>query len=47
MSDGARSLVMLPHFMGYCFGLFFYSTKSAGGRVDFDYYRIGQSGGSG
>jgi len=31
-----------PHFMGYRFALFFYSTKTAGGRVDFDYYRIGQ-----
>jgi hypothetical protein len=32
--------------MGYRFALFFYSTKTAGGRVDFDYYRIGQSGNS-
>jgi beta-xylosidase len=31
-----------PHFMGYRFGLFHYSTKTAGGRVDFDYYRVGQ-----
>jgi hypothetical protein len=31
-----------PHFMGYRFALFFYSTKTSGGRVDFDYYRIGQ-----
>jgi beta-xylosidase len=35
-----------PHFMGYRYALFFYSTKTAGGRVDFDYYRIGQGGGS-
>jgi beta-xylosidase len=35
-----------PHFMGYRFALFFYSTKTAGGRVDFDYYRIGQGGDS-
>ena len=35
-----------PHFMGYRFALFYYSTETAGGRVDFDYYRIGQSGGS-
>lgn len=34
------------HFMGYRFGLFYYSTKTTGGRVDFDYYRIGQSGGA-
>jgi beta-xylosidase len=31
------------HFMGYRFGLFYYSTKTAGGRVDFDYYRVGPS----
>ena len=30
----------LPHFMGYRFGLFNYSTKSTGGSVDFDYFRI-------
>jgi beta-xylosidase len=36
----------VPHFMGYRFALFFYSTKTAGGRVDFDYYRIGQGGNS-
>jgi beta-xylosidase len=35
-----------PHFMGYRFALFFYSTKTSGGRVDFDYFRIGQSGDS-
>ncbi len=33
------------HFMGYRFGLFYYSTKTAGGRVDFDYYRIEPGGG--
>lgn len=31
----------LPHFMGYRFGLFYYATRTAGGFVDFDYYRIG------
>ena len=30
----------LPHFMGYRFGLFNYATKSPGGYVDFDYFRI-------
>lgn len=30
----------LPHFMGYRFGLFNYATTSAGGFVDFDYYRV-------
>ncbi len=29
------------HFMGYRYALFYYSTQTAGGRVDFDYYRIG------
>src|SRR5690606_20597351 len=32
----------LPHFMGYRFGLFNYATKSAGGFVDFDYFRISE-----
>jgi beta-xylosidase len=30
----------LPHFMGYRFGLTYYSTKETGGYTDFDYYRI-------
>jgi len=30
----------LPHFMGYRFGLFNFATKTAGGSVDFDYYRV-------
>lgn len=30
----------LPHFMGYRFALFHYATKSTGGSVDFDYFRI-------
>ncbi len=38
----SRLSYTMPHFMGYRFGLFFYSTKTAGGRVDFDYYRIAQ-----
>lgn len=32
----------LPHFMGYRFGLFNYATKSIGGYVDFDWFRIRQ-----
>ena len=36
----------VPHFMGYRFALFYYATKTAGGRVDFDYFRIGEGGGS-
>ncbi|HPC94017.1 MAG TPA: glycoside hydrolase 43 family protein [Sedimentisphaerales bacterium] len=30
----------LPHFMGYRFGLFNFTTRAAGGFVDFDYYRV-------
>jgi beta-xylosidase len=30
----------MPHFMGYRFGLFNYATKSPGGYVDFDWFRI-------
>ncbi|MBX2963817.1 MAG: glycoside hydrolase 43 family protein [Cyclobacteriaceae bacterium] len=30
----------LPHFMGYRFGLFNYSTNNSGGYVDFDFFRI-------
>jgi len=30
----------MPHFMGYRFGLFNYSTKSPGGFVDFDWFHI-------
>lgn len=32
----------LPHFMGYRYGLYYYSTLTAGGYVDFDYFRISQ-----
>lgn len=30
----------MPHFMGYRYGLFNYSTRNAGGYVDFDWFRI-------
>ncbi|WP_245805784.1 family 43 glycosylhydrolase [Bacillus alkalicellulosilyticus] len=30
----------IPHFMGYRFALFNYTTKNPGGYVDFDYFRI-------
>jgi hypothetical protein len=30
----------MPHFMGYRYGLFNYSTKTPGGFVDFDWFRI-------
>jgi beta-xylosidase len=32
----------MPHFMGYRFGLFNYATRTPGGSVDFDWFRIGQ-----
>lgn len=31
----------MPHFMGYRFGIFNFATKTAGGYVDVDYFRIG------
>jgi beta-xylosidase len=33
----------LTHFTGYRFGLFAYSTKTAGGTADFDWFKIGSS----
>jgi beta-xylosidase len=30
----------IPHFMGYRFGLFNYSTKTSGGYVDFDFFHM-------
>lgn len=30
----------IPHFMGYRFGLFNYSTRHAGGHADFDFFKI-------
>jgi hypothetical protein len=41
--DIGRSIQMsytLPHFMGYRFTLFNYATKTSGGFVDFDYYKV-------
>ncbi len=29
-----------PHFVGYRFGLFYYSTEQIGGHVDFDYFHV-------
>ncbi len=33
----------LPHFIGYRFGLFNFATKTIGGSVDFDYFRLGDT----
>ena len=30
----------MPHFMGYRFALFHFATKTPGGHVDFDHYRV-------
>ncbi len=35
-----KMVYTLPHFMGYRFGLFNYASQTAGGYVDFDYFRI-------
>lgn len=35
-----RMAYTLPHFMGYRFALFNYATKTAGGFVDLDYFRV-------
>jgi len=37
-----RMTYTLPHFMGYRFALFNYATKTAGGFVDFDYFRVSE-----
>ncbi len=35
-----KMVYTLPHFMGYRFALFNYATKTPGGHVDFDYFRV-------
>lgn len=35
-----KMIYTLPHFMGYRFALFNYATKSVGGYVDFDYFKV-------
>lgn len=40
LGDVLKMKYTLPHFMGYRFGLFYYSTKQPGGHVDFDYFKI-------
>lgn len=30
----------LPHFMGYRFALFNFATRTPGGQVDFDFFRV-------
>jgi hypothetical protein len=31
----------IPHFMGYRFAIFNFATKTPGGFVDVDYFRVG------
>lgn len=40
IGDYVQMTYSLKHFMGYRFGLFNYATKSIGGYVDFDYFRV-------
>ncbi|CAN5291831.1 glycoside hydrolase 43 family protein [soil metagenome] len=42
LSTGAtlQMAYTLPHFMGYRFGLFNYSTENTGGYADFDFFRV-------
>ena len=40
MGEDLSLVYTLPHFMGYRFGLFNYATKTTGGYVDFDYFRL-------
>lgn len=40
LGDTLQMKYTLPHFMGYRFGLFFYSTKQSGGQVDFGKFEI-------
>jgi beta-xylosidase len=40
IGDMLQMLYTLDHFTGYRFALFNYATKTTGGFVDFDYFRI-------
>ena len=40
LGDELAMVYSLKHFMGYRFGLFNYATRSLGGYVDFDYFRV-------
>lgn len=37
-----RMRYTIPYFIGYRFGLFYYSTQTPGGKADFDYYHISE-----
>jgi len=40
LGDILQMKYTLPHFMGYRYGLFYYSTEEPGGQVNFDYFKI-------
>lgn len=40
IGEPLQMVYTLPHFMGYRFGLFNYATRTVGGAVDFDYFRV-------
>jgi beta-xylosidase len=40
IGDQLKMEYSMPHFMGYRYGLFNYSTRDAGGFVDFDWFHI-------
>jgi beta-xylosidase len=42
IGDTLQMSYELTHFMGYRFALFNYATKTAGGFVDFDYFRVSE-----
>ena len=41
IGNAIRMPYSMPHFMGYRFGIFNFATKTAGGYVDVDYFRLG------
>lgn len=41
IGEPLQMVYTLPHFIGYRFALFNFATKTAGGFVDFDYFRVG------
>jgi len=40
VGDPSEMEYSMPHFMGYRFGLFYYSTRNPGGSADFGWFRI-------
>jgi beta-xylosidase len=40
IGDQLKMEYSMPHFMGYRYGLFNYSTRDSGGFVDFDWFHI-------